>query len=70
MTQHGIKFRDVAINECFDWVDPSTLRNSYFDRCIKTGKRTYRSISTNQQMTVGSINARVFHVGLLNTYRA
>ena len=64
-----IRFRDVALNEPFDFINPGTLCNSFFDRCFKTGPRTYRSFSTNCEHRIGSINAEVFHVGLLNTYR-
>jgi hypothetical protein len=69
-TPKGLRFRDVAINEPFDFIDPAPLaRNSFFERCYKTGKRTYREFGSNRQHTVGSIHCRVFHVGLLNTYR-
>jgi hypothetical protein len=70
MMTKPLRFRDVALNEPFDWIDPAPgARNSFFDRCYKTGPRTYRAFGTERQYTVGSINARVFHVGLLNTYR-
>ena len=65
----GLPFRDVALNEGFDFIDPDN-RNTFFYRCYKTGPRTYRSYSTNREYRVGSINCRVFHVGLLNAYRA
>ena len=68
LAKKPLKFRDVAINEPFDFIAPG-LRNTFFDRCFKTGARTYRSFSTNQEYRIGSINAEVFHVGLLNTYR-
>jgi hypothetical protein len=70
MPTKPLRFRDVEIGEGFDFIDPAPLaRNSFFDRCYKTGPRKYRAFGTNREYTVGSINAPVFHVGLLNTYR-
>lgn len=64
-----LKFRDLHQNESFDWVDPTPgARNSFFDRCYKTGPRTYRAFGTERSYRVGSINASVFHVGLLNSW--
>ena len=70
MTSTGLKFRDVQINEPFDFIDPCSRYNSFFERCYKTGKRTYREIGSNREHTIGTVNCRVFHIGLLNTYRA
>ena len=57
-----MKFRDLAIGQSFDFIDDShPTWNSFYERCAKTGTRTYRSESGTDHR-VGSINAAVFHV--------
>ena len=62
-----MRFRDVMLNEPFDWIGPTGA--SFFDRCFKTGKRTYQSLSSGRIYKVGSINATVYHVGLIKPFR-
>ena len=56
-----IKFRDLAIGDTFDFVDDARI-NSFYERCKKTGPRTYQAIVSESNYRVGSINANVFHV--------
>lgn len=57
-------FGQLPINATFDWVDPAPgAKNSFFLRCRKTGPRSYVAIDiSDAKFTVGSANARVFHV--------
>lgn len=55
-----MKFRELVLYQRFDWINDSGP-NSFFDRCVKTGSRKYRSITTDIEYTVGSINATVYH---------
>ena len=62
-----IKFRDLLIGDTFDFIDDNNrLMNSFYDRCVKTSSRTYKSIELNPhydgKSQVGSINAIVHHV--------
>lgn len=60
----GTKFRNLSIGDTFDFVGPGRF-NSFYDRCEKTGSRTYTPIEGNlkgHKLSVGSINADVFHV--------
>ena len=62
MTNDRIIFRDLPIGASFDWVgNTATAFASFFLRCTKTSKRTYRD-ENGTHHTVGTINARVFHV--------
>jgi hypothetical protein len=55
------KFRDVPVGATFDWINEERPSyNSFYDRCTKTGPRTYSAGPIKYQ--VGSINTRVFHV--------
>jgi hypothetical protein len=58
------KFRELTIGSTFDFVDDANLHhNSYYQRCVKTGTRTYESLeAVPSKMHVGSIDAQVFHV--------
>lgn len=57
-----MKFRDLKIEQFFDFVnDENRMLNSFWDRCIKTGPRSYKSVETGVKYTVGSINAVVYH---------
>jgi hypothetical protein len=55
-------FRQVKIGQTFDFISPG-FSNSFFDECVKTSTRKYRSLATNLEYRVGSINADVYHVG-------
>jgi hypothetical protein len=58
-----VRFRDLAIGTSFDFVDdanPGTT--SFWLRVTKGGTRRYTD-EAGVQYRVGSINARVFHVG-------
>lgn len=60
-----MKFRDLTEQQSFDFVDDANpIRNSFWDRCIKTGPRTYTSIKTGLRYRVGSIDAKVYHPGV------
>lgn len=53
-----IKFRDLAVGDTFDWVNPAApAQNSFYDYCLKTGARTYEN-ETGRKFTVGSIDAK------------
>lgn len=61
-------FADLSIGATFDWInDQAPGRNSYFERCVKCGPRSYQAIraglAAGPMMRVGSTRARVFHVG-------
>lgn len=56
-------FRNLAIGDTFDFLDPVNQRlNSYFYRCVKTGNRTYRAIEPQTDHRIGTINCKVYHV--------
>lgn len=56
-------FGDVIVGEWFDFIDDSSpYRTTWFGRCRKTSSRTYVE-EDGTKHTVGSVNARVFHVG-------
>ena len=55
-------FKDLAIGQKFDWIDPTSIRNSFFDRCEKISARQYRGVASGTVYKVGSVNAKVFHV--------
>lgn len=58
------QFRDLAVGQTFDFIDPQHPDwNSFFRRCIKTGPRRYSTTDEpKMDMRVGSINVQVFHV--------
>lgn len=51
------KFRSLLIGDKFDFT--ASQYPSFFDRCIKTGARSYQSLETLTQYKVGSINVVV-----------
>lgn len=58
-----MQFCELALGQEFDWVDDSKPgMNSFFDPCVKTSERRYRSTLTNCSYTVGTVKAKVFHV--------
>lgn len=58
-----MKFKDLAIGQEFDWINPAAPSfNSFYLRCHKTGERTYEDSQLNTHK-VGTIHADVFHVG-------
>ena len=68
-----MRFRDLAIGDTFDWINPMAReRASYHHRCIKISARQYRGMydtghaepcyRVGEPMTVGTINASVFSV--------
>jgi hypothetical protein len=57
-----LQFKDLKRGDTFDFIDDNGAYNSFFDRCEKTGPRTYWSKRTGQSYKVGSIKAKVFHV--------
>ena len=61
-----MRFEDLAIGQRFDWISDERsafTRNSYFKRCVKTSARKYESVDGQDKCQVGSIKARVYHVG-------
>lgn len=59
------KFRDLTIDQSFDFVDPENFTQvSFWKRCVKTSGRTYTCIETGVRYTVGSIDCKVFNLGV------
>lgn len=61
------KFRELNIGDTFDFVDDRPERriyNSFFDRCTKTGPRSYSWTNQHGTLTsrVGTTNIEVYHV--------
>lgn len=54
-------FRELSEGDSFDFISPDAMTNSFYLRCVKTGKRTYRD-STNVVHTVGRVTCKVYHV--------
>ena len=64
-----LQFRDLHVGDTFDWIDDNHRdRNSFYDRCVKTSARGYRTLdggeSATRNYTVGSVRANVFHVSI------
>jgi len=74
----ALRFRDLLPGQTFDFVDDARPGlNSYFERCMKTGQRTYVRVSEQDDnvtvwtdatgeapvMRVGTISVDVYHVG-------
>lgn len=58
----AVQFRDLKIGDSFDWINPAKpTQNSFYDYCVKTGKRTYDD-EKGRTHRVGTINAAVFNV--------
>lgn len=56
-------FKDLAIGDSFDFMDPESLRNSFSHRCTKLSSRTYSyGVRREFKATVGTVKARVYHV--------
>jgi hypothetical protein len=59
-----MQFRDLAEQQTFDFINDAEPRlTSFWERCVKTGPRTYASVDTGVRYRVGSIDAQVFHPG-------
>lgn len=56
-----IKFRDLGVNDTFDFIGPDRQFNSFYLRCVKVGPRKYND-ENGESHRVGSIDAEVFHV--------
>jgi len=54
-------FRDLTIGQTFDFISDNLQFNSFFERCTKTGARSYVSES-GLRCKVGTITVEVFHV--------
>jgi hypothetical protein len=50
-----VKFSSLQLGDKFDWT--ASERPSFFDTCVKTGARTYQSVTTLIEYRVGSIHA-------------
>ena len=58
-----MQFRDLSIGTQFDFIDDENrMLNSFYDRCVKITPRKYRSMTANVVHTIGTIDAKVFHV--------
>jgi len=55
------KFRDLRIGDTFDF--SAGKYQTFYDTCVKTGTRTYQSVTTLLQYRVGSINCVVNPIG-------
>lgn len=64
-----MKFKELPTSASFDFISPISAHNSFFDRCIKTGPRSYTSLATGAVYKVGSINCEVFHVTDLTPFK-
>lgn len=69
ISRNPVKFRDLSIGDEFDFVSGSSVYDSFYDRCVKTGKRTYKSLDTGQAYKVGSVSAFVYNVSRKNSYK-
>lgn len=56
-----MRFRDLNINDTFDFIGPDRMLNSFYLRCVKVGSRKYND-ENNGSHRVGSIDCEVFHV--------
>lgn len=58
------QFKDVKVGQTFDFVGPEPMYNSFYDTCVKTGQRSYRSLlrTEHADYRIGSINCEVYHV--------
>jgi hypothetical protein len=58
------EFRALSIGDTFDFVNMDRpMMNSFYRRCVKTSARKYQTIDEPKDTySVGSINARVYHV--------
>lgn len=57
-----MQFKNLTIGTEFDWIDPTSFSNSFFERCVKVSVRTYRSLDGGKIYVVGDVRAKVFHV--------
>jgi len=59
-----MQFRDLAVGDTFDFIDPSRPGfNSFYSRCMKTSSRMYATADhPTYRYRVGTINVEVFHV--------
>ena len=56
-----MRFRDLSIGTTFDFIDDANpMHNSFYWRCTKISTRKYRAAGITH--TVGTIDAKVFHV--------
>jgi hypothetical protein len=54
-------FKDLAIGQKFDFINPAVIYNSFYLRCEKITDRKYRD-SNGTVHRVGTVKAQVFHV--------
>jgi hypothetical protein len=54
-------FEQLNLGDTFDWT--ASEYPSFFDTCVKTGKRTYQSTMTLAEYRVGSVKADVNYIG-------
>ena len=57
------RFRDLQIGDTFDFIDDANpTHNSFYSRCTKIGDRSYQTPHDGQTYSVGSINAKIYHM--------
>lgn len=57
------RFKDLQVGQTFDFIDENNVAiNSFYDRCVKTSTRRYRSLRTGQNYVVGTIYVTVYNV--------
>jgi len=65
MDDRAMRFRDLAIGQTFDFIDPQAgTKNSFFHRCRKISNRSYRTAEDAGApiMRIGTVACRVFNV--------
>jgi hypothetical protein len=59
-------FRELRVGDTFDFIGPVPRLNSFYERCTKTGLRTYSWFHPERHAVigtaVGTINCKVYHV--------
>ena len=56
-----IKFKDLNINDQFDFIEDNSIYNSFFKTCQKISNKRY--IDSDKIIhVVGTINCQVYHV--------
>lgn len=56
-----MKFKELKIDDTFDFIKPDSIYNSFFLKCIKISRKRYQD-TWGYTHTIGSINAEVYHV--------
>lgn len=54
-------FKDLAVGDTFDFIEPDSHYNSFYERCEKISNRKYRS-ERGHEFEVGTVRCKVYHV--------